>query len=886
MGAYNESIENLTKSIKLLEVQKEPPAGLIEVVEKFKVSVISKKVRKIRTLKTGIEKVSLRNRKMDFGEYLSQNPAGDEKDYDFNGVSQLYIDLDVNNFHEKRDGPPEYPLMDSDRSTVKSGNFGNKKYDRPVAMDLLAIELEGYDQANSARKPQHKFSKDSSLVDADLSGFGLPSNMAGIFNQKSSMLKSTSGNINFNHSQQMGHESDRSGNSSYSGAGRESGGYHVRPGFMQTRQKLVKTKYHTGSQNSSQSQRSLEENFVETVKKGPNKFNLDFQNTKGVFGQSRQRDMFMKKPNSEKNFLIKQNNFMPNKTTMLPGKTGQSGSKSFLDSNMLQNIGVMEWENDEDSHDGIHSGQAMFHKTMPIGGPASTKLGSTQPWPAPGGQQAPAEAWELPVKDDELERTNRLKFLSGLSGGIPEISLYDIGNKKTKFNRPAISPEQQTGSPTKTIVKDYAVANLMRSPSKETHIGGNLQFLETRDIKFESDVDSEQVKVVNIEADSDRGKSDRMSFLNQIMERARELKATQEIEVRVEGEDSSSYHSTPEQSIAQTEVYERKPQIFDETYWKHGRGFPAQRYEETLLYMEEYDEVRSARSEHDSVLPERESPTVIQQKYDNYRQGLVKISKFTKTYCHGVHLNTTLTKASTKASNPPTLIHRTAKKIKFVDSRLNSEYFHYFQVNFFRVQPKAHLKSDPMGASPGPNLVIKLNCITDYMKNCEHVIKLKDYCSSFEPEFVEEFYSLSNLGEISAGLLDDLYFMDERIMWSKPMFYLIKNFDEGVRGELQGGRGIDDGQTIVHEYGSDYSTTLSRDGDSEDSGQKLTGEEKAENKAKRAENHRKQKIKDGLMWMDQSSVEKMASSDNPQAHLCRTYLDSVKRIQNFWRLYY
>jgi tetratricopeptide (TPR) repeat protein len=153
MGAYNESIENLTKSIQLLNVQKEPPAGLIKVVEKFKVTVISKKVRKIRTLKTGIEKVSLRNRKMDFREYLSQNPAGDEKDYDFNGVSQLYIDLDVNNFHEKRDGPPEYPLMESDRSTVKSGNFGNKKYDRPVAMDLLAVELEGYDQANSPRKP-------------------------------------------------------------------------------------------------------------------------------------------------------------------------------------------------------------------------------------------------------------------------------------------------------------------------------------------------------------------------------------------------------------------------------------------------------------------------------------------------------------------------------------------------------------------------------------------------------------------------------------------------------------------------------------------------------------------------------------------------------------
>jgi hypothetical protein len=700
------------------------------------------------------------------------------------------------------------------------------------------------------------------------------------------MLKSTSGNINFNNSQEMGHESDRSGNSIYSGAGRESGGHHVNAGFMQTRQKLVKTKYQTGSQNSSQSQRSLEENFVETVKRSPSKFNMDFQHTKGVFGQNRQRDMFMKKPNSEKNFLIKQNNFMHNKTTMLPGKTGQFGSKSFLDSNMLQNIGVMEWENDEDSHDGLGSGQAMFHKTMPNGGPADTKLGATKPWSALKRQQGPADTWESGVKDDELERTNRLKFLAGLSGGIPEISLYDVGNKKSKFDRPILSGEQQIGSATKTIVKDYAVANLMMSPTGETYNVGNVQFLETRDIQFESDVDSEQVKVINIEADSDTGKSDRMSFLNQIMQRAQELKATQEIELRVEGEDSSSYHSTPEQSIAQTEVYERKPQIFDETYWKHGRGAPAQRMEEVLLYMEEYDEVRSARSEHDSVLPERESPTVIQQKYDNYRQGLVKISKFTKSCCNRIHLNSVLNKASIKNSNPPILIHRTAKKIKFVDSRLNSEYFHYFQVNFFAVQPKSNLKAQTMGASPGPNLIIKLNCITDYMKNCEHVIKLKDYCSSFEPEFLEEFYSLSNLREISVGLLDDLHFMDEQIMWSKPMFYLIKNYDEGVRGELQGGRGMDDGQTIVHEYGSDYSTTLSRDGDSSGSGHKLTGEEKAENKAKRAENHRKQKIKDGLMWMDQSAVEKMASSGHPQAALCKTYLDSVKRIQSFWRLYY
>ena len=98
--------------------------------------------------------------------------------------------------------------------------------------------------------------------------------------------------------------------------------------------------------------------------------------------------------------------------------------------------------------------------------------------------------------------------------------------------------------------------------------------MEESEESFNLDVDMQEpmIQSINVEVPKfqnyEKQKIDRMSFLNQIMDKAQELKDDQEKNVVWRDDDaiSSSYHSTPDQSIAETEMFHKRVNIEDATF--------------------------------------------------------------------------------------------------------------------------------------------------------------------------------------------------------------------------------------------------------------------------------------------------------------------------------
>ena len=475
------------------------------------------------------------------------------------------------------------------------------------------------------------------------------------------------------------------------------------------------------------------------------------------------------------NFKIKKGKAMPKiSETPYQGSTRGNGMKNFEDVKMLEQIGVIEWEDDDEEmfqeareklqkltdkddqmkyDEFVDQKLSVLHKSQ-MEKSENDRKKSVQ-FDVSGykvTENIPGGAEEILSDDSVEERVNRLAFLTRLDGGEVEHIRYE--SKQMEKQAEKAKKHKKVDQEEKEVV--LVVENEDKAKTDETKLQKSACDYEKLDIG----------------GNEDHQRKDRINFLNEIMNKAQLLKQEEESDLLEQKLEDINLDSSEELAELEAEansekgsqdgeengedVEEEAAELLPDGSQVISEGLDkAELGEDVAEDLNHTIEICGSEYEHDPELEALEKQSVM--TIENY---------FTKFKCG----NVVKTLAQEHGLSKQLLLRR-AQKIQSIDSVLDLEFVYYFIISVYYKKHKKELK-------------ISLVCIENYQKNNKTVIDLSEYCIEEDIKDIEDFYSKRNMKEIANTLSDEIFIENSKVCFKNSLLHLI-NKDKDAYAQFQ-----------------------------------------------------------------------------------------------------